>query len=396
MQNSVWRETDDVVSVGGGPAGTVAAQYSAKNGAKTILFERDPVIGLPVRCGEGISKRGFKGYAPMNGPWIVNELSQVILIAPDSQKIQLKTSLVGYILDRSKFDRFLGDKAAETGAEIVTEANVTNLIFNNGKPCGVVINRHGKNYEIRGRIIIGADGVESRVGRWAGINTLTKLNNMESAVQVVVSGISINPDVCFLYFGRNVAPGGYAWIFPKNAHTANVGLGISGKYACEKSAEQYLIQFLQQNFPDGAYSPMVAGGVPCNPPLKKMVLGNVLVAGDAGHTVNPVIGAGIANALQSGKFAGEIAAEACADPKNMESILQKYPKKWYRARGLHMKRFIRLKNFIQKFDDDKFNELARLIKSVPSSEWSILKVFMFAVRNRPDLLIDAIKVYRNV
>jgi len=388
------RRPYDVIVVGGGPAGSVAARYAAKNGAKTILFERDPVIGIPVRCGEGISERGIKGYVPLHGPWIANTLRQVVLLAPDGTSVKIQTKLIGYILNRDIFDKYLSDKAAESGAQIVTGADVIDLVHKNGKLSGVTVSYHGSEYEVCSKIIIGADGVESRVGRWAGINTMTKLNNMESAVQVRAACTDVDRNTCLLYFGRNVAPGGYAWVFPKNEQITNIGLAVSGKFAREKSPEQYLKDFLERFFPHAQYDRIVAGGVPCNPPLRKMAHGNVIVSGDAGHTVNPLTGAGIANALQSGKIAGEVAAEAASHPAKLESILQEYPKRWFRARGLHHRRFTRLKNFVLKMDDEKLNDLAHLMHNVPKSEWSLLKIFMFAVRNHPDLLIDAIKVFK--
>ncbi|GAG31647.1 unnamed protein product, partial [marine sediment metagenome] len=95
----LFHQKYNVIIVGGGPAGTTAAKFAAKGGAKVILFERDPVIGIPVRCGEGVSKRGIRGFVSLNGPWITNRLNQVELIAPDGNSIKLETSLIGYILD---------------------------------------------------------------------------------------------------------------------------------------------------------------------------------------------------------------------------------------------------------------------------------------------------------
>lgn len=390
----LFHQKYNVIVVGGGPSGTTAAKFAAKNGAKVILFERDPVIGIPVRCGEGVSKRGISGYVSLNGPWITNIVNQVELIVPDGNSIKLETSLIGYILDRTKFDKVLGDYAEAAGAHIVTEADVTNLLKINGKVTGVQVNYKGVDYEVYGNIIIGADGIESRIGRWAGMKTMTKLNNMSSAFQINATNIKVDPAVCRFYLGREMAPGGYLWVFPKNEHHANIGIGISGNYSREKPAQHYLEKFMCKYFPHAEWSNVVAGGVPCNPPLKQLTKGNVMLVGDAGHQINPLTGAGIANALQAGKLAGETAGEALHSSDIIESSLQIYTKRWYRARGRHHKSNTRLKNAVSKLDDDKFNGLARLMYKIPRSEWSFLKIFLFAISNRPDLIIDCMKVFR--
>lgn len=394
--DSILKDYYDVIVIGGGPAGTSAAKFASKNGAKTILFERDKVIGAPVRCGEGVSKRGIANFVPLKGPWIVNELKKVRLIAPDNRSVELESSLVGYILDRTVFDKYLAEKAEQSGARIVTQADVTNLIFKNNKPAGVEVKITGKTSDVFGKVIIGADGVEARTGRWAGLKTLTKLSDMETGIQVRATNLNIDPTECVLYFGRKIAPGGYAWVFPKNANEANIGLAIAGNFNKEKPAEEYLDNFLEKCFPNALFDVKVAGGVSCNPPLKSMVSGNVMVAGDSGHVVNPLTGAGIANALQSGKLAGETAAEAISNPDDLENILQKYTKRWYKSRGKNHKQFTRLKNFVQRLDDKQFNDIAVLMQKLPKSDWNLLKIFMLAVRNHPDLIIDAVRVFRKM
>src|SRR3989442_499155 len=77
----------------------------------------------------------------------------------------------------------------------------------------------------RAKVVIGADGVEAMVGRWAGLDTRVPARDMESCAQYVVQGIDFDPDAIYLQFGDAVAPGGYAWIFPKGVGIANVGLG---------------------------------------------------------------------------------------------------------------------------------------------------------------------------
>ena len=53
----VTRYDCDVVVVGAGPGGSMAAKYAADGGAKTILIEKKAEIGAPLRCAEGVSKK---------------------------------------------------------------------------------------------------------------------------------------------------------------------------------------------------------------------------------------------------------------------------------------------------------------------------------------------------
>lgn len=384
----------DIIIVGGGPAGTTAAKFAAKNGAKVILFERDKKIGTPVRCGEGVSERGLKGYININGPSVVNKLKKAEFISPNGTIVGFESNLLGYILDRSIFDYELGLKAEKAGAEIQTESDVTELIFENSKPVGVIVKSNGKVEKYFSKIIIGADGVESRVGRWAGLNTMTKLDNMESALQIVVRNIELNSSVCQFYFGKNVAPGGYFWVFPKSNNEANIGLAISGKNVRIKSAEYYLDLFMKNNYPNATWDKKIAGGVPCNPPLKRMTIDNVLVAGDAGHQVNPLTGAGIANALQAGKIAGELAAEAINNGGAYANYIKNYDRRWKRARGRIHKSATRLKNYVINLEDKQLDDMAKVVRTLPQNEWSMLKIFLTLLRNKPELLIDAFKIFR--
>lgn len=392
--DSIFKKKYDVIIVGGGPAGSTAAQFSAKTGAKVLMLERDLVIGSPVRCGEGVSERGIKGYVSLKGPWIANKLNSLELISPDNTKIELKANLIGYILDRSIFDKVLSEKAERAGAHVVTKADVTGLLKNNGDLDGVLVQYENKEYEIHAKVIIGADGVESRVGRWHGIKTMTKMNNMESGIQINAKNINIKKDVCQFYFGHEVAPGGYLWVFPKSENQANIGLAVSGSYSRQKPAKDYLLQFMNKRFPHAEWENMVAGGIPCNPPLKQLTKSNLMLAGDAGHQVNPLTGAGIANAIQAGRLAGEAAGNAIRSDGSIEQNLKTYTKRWYRSRGRLHKSATRLKNTVHGFDDDKLNELSRLLHDMPKNDWSMLRIFLFAVRKKPELIVDCIKLFK--
>ncbi|MBD3289840.1 geranylgeranyl reductase family protein, partial [candidate division KSB1 bacterium] len=214
----------DVVIVGAGPAGSTAARFAAKSGCSVLLLEKDREIGVPVRCGEAVGEKGLRAVLEPKDTWIANRIDAVRLIAPDGTPVDVAHPEGGYILDRKVFDYDLGRMAGLEGAEVITKAYVCDLLKTNHRISGVRLNHLGKEHEIQAKVVIAADGVESRVGRWAGIKTNIRMHDMETCAQITLGNIEVDPHVCDFYFSRKWAPGGYVWVFPKDGNTANVGL----------------------------------------------------------------------------------------------------------------------------------------------------------------------------
>ncbi|MEN6395266.1 MAG: FAD-dependent oxidoreductase, partial [Methanoregula sp.] len=111
----------DVLIIGGGPAGALAARTAAEKGLSTCLVEKRPAIGAPVRCAEGIGKEGLSEFVEPDPRWISADMSGAVIVAPDGFEMSLASSMagskVGYILDRKVFDRALVWQAAEAGAD---------------------------------------------------------------------------------------------------------------------------------------------------------------------------------------------------------------------------------------------------------------------------------------
>ncbi|MEE9190511.1 MAG: NAD(P)/FAD-dependent oxidoreductase, partial [Candidatus Neomarinimicrobiota bacterium] len=180
----MWKQRKfDIVVVGGGPAGSTCARVAAENGLAVLLLEKDRDIGMPVRCGEAISDAGLRIFHEPQERWIKSIINRIRLIAPNDTEIEFNLKEKGYILDRRIFDYDLAHLAAAQGAIIVTKAYVNGLIFDNDTVSGVKGTFLNEPFQIRAKIVVAADGVESRVGRWAGLKTAIKLKDMESAIQ---------------------------------------------------------------------------------------------------------------------------------------------------------------------------------------------------------------------
>lgn len=218
----------DVIVVGAGPAGSMAARFAAEQGVSVLMLEKDRDVGYPVRCGEAISKRGVENFIEPDERWITAHITKFSLNAPDGNEALIEFDDSGYVLERRIFDYELAKTAANAGAEILTRAYVNGLTFENDRVAGVKYEFQGEQKELRAKIVIGADGVESRVGRWAGLKTYIDFRDMECCTQITAANIPVEQNTLYFYFGQDYAPGGYFWIFPKGKNIANIGLGVSG------------------------------------------------------------------------------------------------------------------------------------------------------------------------
>ncbi len=385
----------DVIVVGGGPAGAMSAKTVAENGANVLLLERDREIGIPVRCAEGVAIAEIEQFFPLEKRWIATEIYGSYLHSPDGNKAYISEKAVGrgIILERRLFDSAIAEYAAKKGAKILTKANVTDLLKERDKICGVVFTFMNKEYKVRCNIVIGADGVESRVGRWAGLDTTLSLNNIEATAQYVLTDIDVDSHNCHFYFGNDLAPGGYLWVFPKGRNTANVGVGVSADHLQKKNAKYYLDKFIQENFPNASITAFIAGSVPSSGTLPKITTDNIMLVGDSARQLNPVTGGGIVSALTAGQIAGKIAAQAVIKNDFSNRFLSKYYKQWMKIRGNKLKTLHKLKESFFKLNDNQFCEICKLANQIDEDKLNLFQLFKIAVRGNPKLLAELIKVY---
>ena len=384
----------DIIVVGGGPAGSMTAKYAAENGADVCVLEKTRDIGYPVRCGEAVGHDGVTQFVEMQKNWIAEKINSCTLVSPDGTKLDVPfANETGYILNRRIFDYDLSRLASKAGAQIFTKVKVQGLLFENDKTIGVKVNHLGENKEIKGKIIVGADGVDSRVGRWAGLKTTVKIRDMESCMQYSVSNIEVKRNNMTMFVGKNYAPGGYLWIFPKGENFANIGLGISGKYSKHKSAKKYLDEFMSREFPEASIHTSMCGGCPIAYPIKKPIADNIMIVGDAAHHINPVTGGGITPAMKSGMLAGIVGAEAIKCNDQSEKFLEKYVKKIDNDFTKRHHTLYKIKEAISQLSDEDINGIARNIDSIPTEKRTLRKVFMSSMLKKPSLIIDVMRIF---
>jgi digeranylgeranylglycerophospholipid reductase len=388
----------DVLVIGAGPAGAVAAAEAKRAAPEldVLLVERDRAVGSPVRCAEGVGDAGLREFADPDGaPWVARRIRRVIFLAPDDTEVAVAEREVGWILDRTRFDAALAAEASAAGAELRVGTEAAAMSRDGDRWAVRLRGTHtgAREDTVRARVVIGADGVETMTGRWAGLDTRVPARDMESCAQYVLQDIVCDPDAIYLQFGSTIAPGGYAWVFPKGAGVANVGLGIVALKADGRTARQYLDAWVAHRFPRGAKTGYTVGGVIVHPTVSRTCGDGVMLCGDAAHMVNPLSGGGIVNAMKSGRLAGRTAAAAIREGDTSAARLAAYHRAWMNLLGEDHRKYYAIKQALERFDDAFFNRLAVTVNAIPRAHRTLGRIFAAALVRHPTLLPVAARFF---
>ena len=362
----------------------MAARYCAEGGLDTVLIEKKAEIGAPLRCAEGVSKKWLAELGIEPDPsWIRADMKGAIIKSSKGTTFQLDESKagaeVGYVLERHIFDKMLARKAAEAGAEIMLRTSCTGILREAGRIVGISARSMGEDIEIRAKCVVAADGYESQVGRWGGIDTSLKMSDIDTCIQYRMCNIDVAPDYCEFVIG-SCAPGGYIWIFPKGNGVANVGIGVMGSLCKgDGDAKRYLDAWIENDprLSKGQRLEIMGGFVSTCPGLDCSVDDNLVLVGDAARIIDPITGGGIAHACRSGMYAGKVISECAKTGDFSKKALMAYDRMWRDRMEDKLFRNFMAKEKLATLDDDTIDELIKLIKDSDIGEvnvYNLLKV----------------------
>ena len=333
-------EAYDVAIVGGGPSGTSAAKKVAESGLKTVLFEEHEVLGVPVQCGEGVSRKLLEihsiDHKGGTADWIKIHLPMQHFYFPGTERLYGKNEFGAYkmisgydsfLVDRTQFDQMLAKEAEDKGTEIRTGSKVTNLTIDKEKGATLSVKSiNGKNYDVNTKLVIACDGFASRIAKSQGLHTPVQyVHALEWKLEGQLS------ETLDFYFDHELFPHGYGWVFPKK-ETSTIGL------VCKQVQEpmprlEKLMKIMEKKMGRTFKKVKFVGGmIPASPKQpEKTYNPRLLLAGDAGGFTNPLFYGGISIAILTGRMAGDTAVEVANKDPNLnfrENDLASYEDKW--------------------------------------------------------------------
>ena len=151
----------DLIVVGAGPAGSAAAMRAAQAGLDVLLVEKRQEIGVPVRCGEATDIETTVRFMELDQRWIANHVESYAIFNGAGDFVSVPPSGDTIILDRKVFDEALAAQAVRAGAEVRVNTAAVDLIRAGDAIVGVRLQSFGKSFNVRARLVVAADGVES-------------------------------------------------------------------------------------------------------------------------------------------------------------------------------------------------------------------------------------------
>lgn len=388
----------DVIVAGGGIAGTVVAQSTARyaKGARILVVDRSPPI-MPGRksvsgwiCGDAVSKEAVDYMVectrkPWTSPEIEHSVKGVMAFSPD-RDTAIPFDGDGYMLNRQLLPEKQNERTIEMGVEFDYDVNLMGLLYEDGQVCGVSgLDGSKAPYKKTAHVVVDATGITSmlrnQISNTDKIERRIDRRDVESTGRHIMyfdnDGVQdtteFDPDYCIIHLDQDIAPGGYAWVFPKGEDKVNIGLGVEKTLLVKRNKrlhkndtvttliEQYVernrairnprlsTDHEDRNNATGNFQVSVRRQNDC------LVAGGYILVGDSAWMPKPLDAGGIGPALIGGGIAGRCIAEALEAGDTSESALWKYNREFideygYKTAGLEV-----FRRLIQTLSNDQLN-----------------------------------------
>ena len=389
----------DIIVAGGGLAGMIVASsaaYYSKQSLKILIVDRNasPQLGKKTIsgwvCGDAVGKNSVDYMTSRIGikwqnPEIEHPVKGVIAFSPDHET-SISFDGEGYILNRKVLPQKQLNDALNVGIEIKYNLALRNVLTDNGNVIGV----EGEDLETKSlfkktcKIVVDCTGVTSVLRTNLPINShiQKKINrddleatgryiyNFENEVE---DNTFFDPDYCLIHLDQNIAPGGYAWVFPKGKSKVNVGLGVQQKAMEEHNRKQGQRKDLKTKIDDYVRmnpvikNPQIADGesddgnswgtwqVSVRRQNDCLVANGYMLVGDSAWMPKPLDAGGIGPAIIAATIAGKDAVQSIQANDYSEESLWQYNLDFVDAYGYKTAGLEVFRRLLQKLSNDQIN-----------------------------------------
>ena len=353
----------DAIIAGGGPAGLSAAEALARRGRSVLVLEQNHEIGSPIRTSGGsfideLDKLGIPER-------LYHPISRVRFTSPKNAAIFDYAEPIFCVMDVRGTFQFLAESAIAAGARIRLSTQAVAPLLDGQRVAGV----QTKSESLACSVLIDATGYRS---------TLLKQSGLDPGFQRF--GVGAEYDLfaprwdqaeAVLAVGDGIAPSGYAWIFPWGRNRVRAGVGIIHPDSRANPGE-FLDRFVA-GIPNLRGSQPVehhSGLIPSEHFATTFTGDGIIGVGDAAGHASSLVGEGIRWAIESGRMAGEAAADAIDQGDTSRAALFAFEKKWRNRFGGNLRLAYRINQRIARWSDTKWDQRMEIVKLLTPAQFA--------------------------
>jgi flavin-dependent dehydrogenase len=389
----------DIIVAGGGLAGMIVASSAAfysKQSLKILVVDRNPSPQLGKKtisgwvCGDAVGKNSVDYMTSRIGikwqnPEIEHPVKGVIAFSPDHET-SISFDGEGYILNRKVLPQKQLNDALNVGIEIKYNLALRNVMTENDRVIGI----EGEDLQTKSafkktcKVVVDCTGVTSVLRTNLPITThiQRKINrdDLEATGRYIYNfenqsedNTYFDPDYCLIHLDQNIAPGGYAWVFPKGKNKVNIGLGVQQKAMEEHNRKQGERKDLKTKIDDYVKlnpvikNPQMADGesddgnswgtwqVSVRRQNDCLAANGYILVGDSAWMPKPLDAGGIGPAIIAATIAGKTVVESIQANDFSEESLWKYNLEFVEAYGYKTAGLEVFRRLLQKLSNDQIN-----------------------------------------
>ena len=390
----------DVIVAGGGIAGVITASsvaYNSKQKLSILVIDRNPQSEMGKKtgsgwvCGDAVSNASLKFLHDHVGikygkPELERTVQGVVAYSPD-HKSKAAFDGQGFILNRRLLPERQRRDAEKLGVQFLFDTYADSLLAEDEYIRGVRCRsaKDNSTFKKTAKVVVDATGSASRLRSSLPIKSfiqkeIDKDQDIESTGRYIITfelakddKTYFDPDYALIHLDRNIAPGGYAWVFPKGENKANIGLGVAQRILVQRNrllgrndTLSSLIEDYVRNNPAIKNWKLAAGPedegnskgnwqVPIRRQNDCLVANGYLILGDAAWMPRPIDAGGIGPAIYSSCIAGSVIAEALEKGDVSERGLWRFNTEYVSTYGNRMASSEVLRRFLQRLSNDELN-----------------------------------------
>lgn len=350
-------EVRDVLVVGGGPAGSTAARELAAEGHDVLQVEEHEEIGRPVQCGGLLTPHLIERVPTDISHLFRTELRKANIVSPSGTTVRLEAEEVQSVAaDRAGVDKTLAGLAREAGTEQQLGTKVVGAEPRSDHVKARVKRTDGSTDTLRARLVVGADGAQSRIAKWFDLFEPKQYISLHGAQMTGLN--DLDPEGVEMWLGEDRAPGFFTYIIPTGEDTGKVEAGV---WNAPQPAKRYYERMFEDpasahHLEDAEEVFTISATIPFGP-AKRTVADRVMLVGDAAGQAKPTTGGGIYTGMVCAEILAEEASGALDEDQLGAERLQRYHDRWWGSIGRELRIGLRLRHAFLQLDDEDLDDI---------------------------------------